>query len=184
MVSAREPFIGVAFGWVSLEPPRDEEFVGLKAYNFRRQADPSAWRMEEQEEQLKVASRVRLLKLTLIPLLPLSILGTYLVLIYSHLMANAPSPLQIYADPVEGVFLIWSFYGLILALLAYYSRIQRLIPTKQAILLAIIFIIYPVLSYLYILGLWLLNRPHEILEDESGEEKKTPGSVVTNSARN
>ncbi len=133
--------------------------------------------MEEQQVQLKVARRVRLLKLILIPLMPLSILGTYLVLSYSHLLANAPPPLQIYADPVEGIFLIWSFYGLLLVLLAHYSRLQRLLATRQMILLAAIFIIFPILSYVYIAGLWLVKRQAEIADQESNQDKG-PGPRV------
>ncbi len=127
--------------------------------------------------QLKVASRVRLLKLILIPLLPLSILGTYLVLSYSFLLANAAPPLQTYADPVEGIFLIWSFYGLMLVLLAYYSRLQKLLATRQIVLLAAIFIIYPILSYVYVAGLWLLKRQAQIAEEESSQDKG-PGPMV------
>ena len=133
--------------------------------------------MEEQQVQLQVARRIRLLKIILIPLLPLSVLGTYLVLIYSHLLANASPPLQTYADPVEGIFFIWSFYGLMLVLLAYYSRLHRLLATRQMILLAAIFIIYPVLSYLYIAGLWLLRRQAEIADQESTQDKG-PGPRV------
>ena|SRR5712692_7804887 len=133
--------------------------------------------MEEQAVQLKVGRRIRLLKLILIPLLPLSILGTYLVLSYSHLLANAPSPLQIYADPIEGIFFIWSFYGLMLVLLAYYSRLQRRLASRQVILLVAIFIIYPVLSYVYLAGLWLLKRQAEISERQSAQDKG-PGPRV------
>ncbi len=133
--------------------------------------------MEEQQVRLRVARRVRLLKLILITLLPLSILGTYLVLRYSYLLSNAPSPLHIYSDPVEGTFLIWSFYGLMLVLLAYYSRLQRLLATRQMILLAAIFIIFPILSYVYIVGLWLLKRQAEIADQESTQEKG-PGPMV------
>ncbi len=127
--------------------------------------------MEEQQMQLKVARGVKLLKLILIPLLPLSILGTYLVLRYSYLLANASPPLQTYADPVEGIILIWSFYGLILVLLAYYSRLQRLLATRQMILLAAIFIIYPILSYAYVAGLWLLRRQAQIAEEASQDKR-------------
>lgn len=134
----------------------------------------------EQEALLKVARRVRLLKLILIPLLPLSILGTYLILRYSYLLANAPPPLRTYADPVEGIFLIWSFYGLMIVLLAYYSRLQRLLATRQMILLAAIFIIYPILSYVYIVGLWLLKRQAEMADQESSQDKG-PGPRVDES---
>ncbi len=135
--------------------------------------------MDEQEEQLKAARRVRLLKRILLALLPLSILGTYLTLTYSYLLTDGPIIIQSYADPVLTTFLIWSLYGLMLVLLAYYSRLHKLLSTKQMLLVALIFIIYPILSYIYLLGLWLLNRPHEIVEEESGEDKGQ-GSVVTN----
>ncbi len=155
----------------------------MKTYNFRRQADGDGASMDEQEEQLQVARRVRLLKRILITLLPLSVLGTYLALSYSYLLADGPVVIQSYSDPVLATFLIWSFYGLMLVLLAYYSRLHKLLAIKQVILLAVIFIIYPILSYVYILGLWLLNRPHEIGGEESSEDKG-PGSVVTNESDN
>ena len=139
--------------------------------------------MDEQWEQLLVARRVRLLKRILIVLLPLSLLGTYLAVAYSYLLANGPVIIQSYADPILASFLIWSFYGLMLVLLVYYSRLHKLLATKQVILLAIIFIIYPILSYIYILGLWFLNRPHGTVEEESSEER-SPGSVVTNESQN
>ena len=122
--------------------------------------------MDEQWKQLQVTRRVRLLKRILIVLLPLSLLGTYLAVAYSYLLANGPVIIQSYADPILASFLIWSFYGLMLVLLAYYSRLHKLLATKQVILLAIIFIIYPILSYIYILGLWFLNRPHGTVEEE------------------
>ncbi len=150
----------------------------MKTYNFRRQAQIDA-SMDEQEEQLQVARRVRHLKRILILLLPLSVLGTFLSLSYSYLLASGPVIIQSYADPVLATFLIWSFYGLMLVLFAYYSRLHKLLATKQVILLAIIFIIYPILSYVYILGLWLLNRPHEIREEKSSQDPGS-GSVVTN----
>lgn len=139
--------------------------------------------MDGQEEQLRAARRVRFLKRVLIVLLPLSVLGTYFTLRYSYLLANEPIIIQSYADPVLATFLIWSFYGLMLILSAYYSRLHKLLSTKQMLLLAIIFIIYPILSYIYILGLWLLNRPHEIEEEEVGADKGQ-GSVATNRSDN
>jgi hypothetical protein len=152
---------------------------GLKTYNFRRKAQGDDGQMDEQEEQSRVARRVRLLKRILIMLLPLSVLGTYLSLSYSYLLADGPVIIQSYADPVLATFLIWSFYGLVLVLLAYYSRLHKLLTTKQLIFLAFVFIIYPVLSYVYILGLWLLNRPHQIKEEDSSDNTGS-GSVVTN----
>ncbi len=139
--------------------------------------------MDEQEEQLKAAGRVRLLKRILLVLLPLSILGTYFTLTYSYLLADGPIIIQSYADPVLATFLIWSFYGLLLVLLAYYSRLHKLLLTKQMLFVAIIFLIFPILSYVYILGLWLINRPHEIVEEQSGEDKGQ-GSLVTNRSDN
>lgn len=133
--------------------------------------------MDEEEEKLRVARRIKLIKRILIPLLLLSILGTYLVLRYSYLLATAPPPLQLYSDPVLLTFLFWSFDGLMLLLLAYYSRLQRLLRTRQVILLGFIFIIFPILSYVYLAGLWLLQRPHEAAEDKSREDNG-PGSLV------
>lgn len=134
--------------------------------------------MDEGEEQIQVARRVRFLKRILIALLPFSVLGTYLTLSYSHLLADGPAIIRSYADPVLATFLIWSFYGLILVLFAYHSRLHKLLATKQIILLAIIFIIYPVLSYIYILGLWFLKRPHKIEEESTADTGSV--SIVTN----
>jgi hypothetical protein len=175
--------MGVVLDRFSSGPSDSIEEFGLKTYNFRRRAQNVDASMDEQKEQPQVAQRVRLLKRILIVLLPLSVLGTYLAVSYSYLLANGPVIIQSYSDPVLASFLIWSFYGLILVLFAYYSRLHKLLATKQLIFVAVIFIIYPVLSYVYILGLWLLNRPRDIKSKETSAETGSD-SLVSHGSEN
>ena len=133
--------------------------------------------MNEQEEKTRAAQRALLLKRILIPLMLLSLIGTYLASGYSFFLADAPVPFQAYSDPVLSIFLVWSFFGLLLVLFAYYSRLQILLTRKQMILLGIIFIVYPIFSYVYIGYLYLVNRPRETVEGKSSEDTN-PTSIT------